>query len=57
MFVINGDLKMKEEKIKNKALEQAEVLYDTEKEKFAFICGALFGAKLIKNKKRNKKKE
>ena len=48
---------MKEEKIKNKALEQAEVLYDTEKEKFAFVCGVLFGAKLIKNKKHNKKKE
>ena len=26
---------MKQEKIKNKALKQAEVLYDTEKEKFA----------------------
>lgn len=46
---------MKQEKIKNKALEQAELLYDTEKEKFAFVCGALFGAKLIKNKKLNKK--
>ena len=57
MFVTNGDLKMKQEKIKNKALEQAEVLYDTEKEKFAFVCGVLFGAKLIKNKKLNKNKE
>lgn len=34
---------MIEEQIKNKALMQAEN-YDTEKEKFAFVCGALFGA-------------
>ena len=34
---------MNTEEIKDRALKEAE-MYETEKEKFAFVCGALFGA-------------